>query len=218
MKNGPAAAHLPGLFALTYSTKTQPIPNQTLMTKARLIIVHGFMASPANHWFTWLKARAEALGMEVVIPAMPDSAAPDAQRWQETLRQQVGQVDDRTFFVGHSLGCITALRYLSQRPDKERAGGIIMVSGFSEPVPTLPELDAFTAAPPVNLASLTGIAHRAVIASLNDEIVAPEYSLRLSQRLVAPLYGLPDGGHFLDRDGFDMLPLAETLLKQFITP
>ena len=188
------------------------------MTKARLIIVHGFMASPEDHWFPWLKERAEALGMAVVIPAMPDSAAPDDQRWQETLCQQVGEVDDETFFVGHSLGCITALRYLSQRPGEQRAGGIIMVSGFSEPVPVLPELDAFTAAPLDNLANLTAITHRAVIASLNDEIVAPEYSLRLSQQLNAPLYGLTDGGHFLDRDGFDTLPLTETLLKQFVTP
>lgn len=188
------------------------------MKKSRLIIVHGFMATPADHWFGWLKERAEALGMTVIIPQMPDSGAPDAQRWQETLRQQVGEVDDGTYFVGHSLGCITALRYLSRRLDKERAGGIIMVSGFSEPVPVLPELDAFTAAPLDNLENLTGITRRAVIASLNDDIVAAEYSLRLSQQLNAPLYGLPDGGHFLDRDGFDTLPLTETLLRQFVTP
>lgn len=187
------------------------------MKKARLIIVHGFMASPEDHWFRWLEAQAATLGMEVTVPAMPDSAAPDEARWLETLGQYAGDVDEQTYFVGHSLGCITALRYLSGRPAEQRAGGIIMVSGFSEPVPLLPELDGFTASPLENLESLTGIAHRAVLVSLNDEIVPPAYTLRLSQQLAAPLYGLPGCGHFLDRDGFETLPQVAALLRGFVT-
>lgn len=180
----------------------------------RLFIVHGLMATPEDHWFQWLKEKAQALGMETFIPAMPDSDAPDNARWQAALAQSVGDVDGNTWFIGHSLGCISVLRYLSQRPEAQRAGGIVLVSGFSEPVPGLEMLDNFTRTPLANVEKLLRIPHRAVVASLNDEIVPPLYTARLSQQLKAPLYGLPDCGHFLDREGFTTLPLVADLLAQ----
>lgn len=145
---------------------------------------------------------------------MPTPMAPDDAAWLAALQAAVGGVDSETWFVGHSLGCITTLRYLSRQAPGCRAGGIIMVSGFSEPVPALPELDAFTRTP-LDSAQLIGLVpHRVVVASLNDEIVPPAITLRLSQQLHAPFYGLPDSGHFLDRDGFKTLPLVAGLLRQ----
>jgi len=127
--------------------------------------------------------------------------------------QQVGTVDENTWFVGHSLGCITVLRFLSRQ--QNAAAGIIMVSGFSEPVAQLPELDGFTAAPLDNLEVISKIPHRAVIASLDDDIVPAIHTLRLSQQINAPLFGLTESGHFLDRQGFDTLPLVADLLHQY---
>ncbi len=89
------------------------------------------------------------------------------------------------------------------------------MSGFSEPVPGLEMLDSFTRKP-VNADSVIArIPQRVVIGSLNDEIVPPEYSLRLSQQLSAPFYALPDHGHFLARDGVTELPLITRLLNPF---
>ncbi|MDV5140288.1 MULTISPECIES: RBBP9/YdeN family alpha/beta hydrolase [Yersiniaceae] len=184
------------------------------MASKRLFIVHGFMAGPDHHWFGWLKKEAELLGMTVHIPAMPDPMAPDETAWLSALQAAVGEPDGDTWFVGHSLGCITILRYLDQQPPGRPAGGVIMVSGFSDAVPALPELEAFTRAPLDAAQLIRHIPQRIVVASLNDEIVPPALTLRLSQQLNAPFYGLPESGHFLDRDGFSELPLVAGLLRR----
>mgnify|MGYP001110104106 CR=1 FL=1 len=184
------------------------------MASKRLFIVHGFMAGPDHHWFGWLKKEAELLGMTVHIPAMPDPMAPDETAWLSALQAAVGEPDGDTWFVGHSLGCITILRYLDQQPPGRPAGGVIMVSGFSDAVPALPELEPFTRAPLDAAQLIRHIPQRIVVASLNDEIVPPALTLRLSQQLNAPFYGLPESGHFLDRDGFSELPLVAGLLRR----
>lgn len=185
------------------------------MASPRLFIIHGYTAGPHHHWFDWLKSEAEALGMTVTVPALPDSQNPDDAAWQRALAECVGEVDAQTWFVGHSLGCITALRYLNQRPPGQDAAGVVMVAGFSENVPPLPELDTFMAAPFDATRIAQQVKHRVVIASLNDEIVPPALSLRLSQQLNAPFYGLPDHGHFLSRHGITELPLVAQLLREF---
>lgn len=185
------------------------------MATPRLFIVHGYTAGPHHHWFDWLKNETEALGITVTVPALPDSLNPENSAWQATLAESVGQVDSQTWFVGHSLGCITALRYLNSQPVGQDAAGVIMVAGFNENVPPLPELDSFMSVPLDARRIVQQVPHRAVIASLNDSIVPPELSLRLSQQLNAPLYGVPDCGHFLSRDGITQLPIVLQLLRQF---
>ena len=187
------------------------------MVSPRLFIIHGYTAGPHHHWFDWLKNEAEALGMTVTVPALPDSQHPDDTLWQAALEECVGEIDNRTWFVGHSLGCITALRYLNRQPTGQDAAGAIMVAGFSESVPPLPELDPFMSEPFDAARIVQRVPHRAVIASLNDSIVPPDLSLRFSQQLNAPLYALPDCGHFLSRDGITALPLVVQLLRQYIS-
>ena len=184
---------------------------------SRLIIVHGFMASPEDHWFNWLKQQAEQAGISVTVPRLPDSQSPDPDAWLTALGQDIGRPDEDTWLVGHSLGCITLLNYLTQRYPDTSAAGLLLVAGFSEPVPGLEELNPFLRTP-VDVASvISRVKHRAVIASLNDSIVPVEYSLRLSQQLAARFYGLPEHGHFLGSDGVITLPLAVELLTQFRT-
>ena len=185
------------------------------MSSSRLFIVHGYTANPHSHWFDWLKNTAETAGMNVSVPALPDSDHPQDEAWQAALAEAVGEIDSHTWFVGHSLGCITTLRYLNQQPVGKTAAGVILVAGFSEPLPTLPELNSFMSTPLDASRIMQDVPHRAVIASLNDEVVFPQLSLRLSQQLNAPFYALPDCGHFLARHGITELPLVMQLLQQF---
>jgi len=187
-----------------------------MAAKHRLFIVHGYLAGPHFHWFNSVKTQAEALGMEVIVPAMPTPTKPELNAWLKTLEQAVGQVDAHTYFVGHSLGGLTLLQYLSQQKVTTCVAGAILVASFDEPVHTLPQLDAFSALALDHSKLQKTIPRCAVITSLNDQIVAPEYSLRLSQRLNATLHGLPNAGHFLESDGFSELPLIAEFLEAFI--
>src|SRR4030067_1715780 len=102
--------------------------------KKRLIIVHGWEGDPEEGWFPWLKTEMEKRGWEGSVPAMPNSAEPKQARWLPYLQTVVGKVDKNTFMVGHSLGCITILRFLEQLPKKESIGGAILVAGVDNPL------------------------------------------------------------------------------------
>lgn len=169
---------------------------------SKIFIIHGFTAGPDSNWFAWLKQQAQRHGVQAHVLEMPESFAPNDEAWQLTLQNEIHHVDENTFFVGHSLGCVTALRFIESLKNPATVGGAVMVSGFSQSVETLPELESFTRLP-LDFDLLKKRIHkRAVLLSLNDRIVAPIHSLHLSQDLDADLHGIPRGGHFLDHDGY----------------
>ena len=94
----------------------------------RVFIVHGWDGYPEEGWFPWLKKELEAKGFEVHIPAMPDTSNPKIETWVPHLANLVGTPDKDTYFIGHSIGCQTILRYL-QTID-EQVGGVIFVAGW----------------------------------------------------------------------------------------
>ncbi|RAW96292.1 MULTISPECIES: RBBP9/YdeN family alpha/beta hydrolase [unclassified Photorhabdus] len=178
-----------------------------------VVIVHGLMATPDHHWFPWLKAQYEKLNVNVIVPEMPESHVPSPHLWQEKLQESIPNPNERTLFIGHSLGCITTLRYIASLPDNINIGGVVLIAGFYEKLSTLPELNIFTEENLNFRPLIQKIKQRIAILSLNDEIVSPQFTLNLSQQLQAELYGFPDGGHFLDRDGFTVFPKLEKVLK-----
>ena len=99
------------------------------MTK-RVFIIHGWEGYPENCWFPWLKTELEARGFSVIIPSMPNSEAPEMKSWVNHLKNTVGEADENTYFVGHSIGCQTILRYIEQLPQESKIGGVICVAGF----------------------------------------------------------------------------------------
>ncbi|KAF1006166.1 MAG: putative hydrolase YdeN [Luteibacter sp.] len=113
----------------------------------RVVIVHGYMASPTDHWFPTLTQSLEVEGARVDVVSLPESNAPRAQAWAATLQDVVPHVDENTFIIGHSLGCVTTLRHLQSLPAGSRIGGLVLVSGFDCTLDNIPELAEFTPTP-----------------------------------------------------------------------
>ncbi|MFB9375749.1 alpha/beta fold hydrolase [Kineococcus gynurae] len=180
-------------------------------TPARVVVVHGYGANPRSHWFDWLRAELAPLA-EVRVVELPDSGSPDATAWDEAVAATVGEPDERTVLVGHSLGSITAARYLAARPAEAEVAGLVLLAGFADPLPEIPELDGFVGA---GLTGALGGLARArargrivVIRSDDDPVVPPAASDVLAERLAAPVRVVPGGRHFLDREGFTELPIV----------
>lgn len=184
--------------------------------QAQVYIIHGYTASPQSHWFPWLKQQLEQDGTAVHVPTMPDAEEPDVQRWLAHLQTLVPAPDENCYFVGHSLGCITLLRYLSAFSPLRKIGGLVLVSGFTQPLPALPLLSPFTAEAP----GLDNIRHmapqRAVVFSDNDAIVPPDLTADLAVALDVTPDIIEGGGHFLGSEGFLQLPVVYRHLHQFI--
>jgi len=94
----------------------------------RVFIIHGWSGSPDEGWFPWLKGELQKQGFTVEVPLMPNPDEPVIDLWVRHLAQVVGRADEETFFVGHSIGCQTILRYIQGAGVK--IGGAVFVAGW----------------------------------------------------------------------------------------
>ncbi|WP_421683017.1 serine hydrolase family protein [Stutzerimonas urumqiensis] len=165
-------------------------------------ILHGYGAGPDEHWFPWLKTRLAEQGIEARVLAFPNADQPSATAWAEYLDQAVTRHDRQTYFVAHSLGVITLLRHIERLPASTTLGGMVLVSGFAERLPDLPQLDPFIP-PSLDLREITDkVRQRFVLAAKDDSIVPYRLTQTLAEELGAAFELRETGGHFLGSDGF----------------
>ncbi|BBM35541.1 RBBP9/YdeN family alpha/beta hydrolase [Pseudoleptotrichia goodfellowii] len=183
------------------------------MTK-QLYIIHGYGASPEKHWFPWLKKVMEEKNWKVSVLEMPDSEHPKFDKWLETMRENIKNINEDTYFVAHSLGTITILQYLSEYKNLPRFGGFILVSGFDEGIAGFEELHPFVKEKPDYKKINEKAELRAVVAAKDDHIVPVKLSEKVAEKLNGKFYPVEKGGHFLDREGFTELPLVKEILEE----
>lgn len=96
----------------------------------RAFLIHGWEGYPEESWLPWIKEKLLEKGFDVIVPAMPDTANPTYQKWVPYLTEIVSNPSANDYFVGHSLGCITILRYIETLEDNQNVGGVVLVAGF----------------------------------------------------------------------------------------
>jgi len=181
--------------------------------KKRAILIHGWEGSPKGGWQPWLRRELEKKGFAVDVPAMPDSARPTMSSWVEHLCSVVGTPDSNCYLNGHSLGCITILRYLETLKKGERIGGAVLVAGFSDNL-GYEQLTSFFATPIDWSAIRTHCDTFVSIMSDNDPYVPLKHGDVFRQQLGAEVIVQHDMKHFSGDDGIIELPIAlESLLK-----
>jgi len=96
----------------------------------RVIIVHGWNGRPDAGWMKWINKELTNKGYKVIAQRMPNPDFPKIEPWVSKLKEIIGKVDKDLFFIGHSVGCQTILRYLESLPDKSMIGGAVFVAGW----------------------------------------------------------------------------------------
>src|SRR3989338_3198510 len=94
----------------------------------RVFIIHGWGGSPNEGWFPWLKRELGARGFLVYALNMPHTDTPTIGEWVDYLTEAVGEADENTYLVGHSIGCQTILRMAEGLEEDERLGGAVFVA------------------------------------------------------------------------------------------
>lgn len=191
---------------------TTPVTSHSLR---RVLIVHGYAAAPTAHWFPWLRDSLNTDGVDATVVTLPTPEAPEAAAWKDTVAKEVGVPDAGTWIVAHSLGGITVLRALAAITEPWQLGGLVLVSGFTGALKSLPVLDAYlnTDVDAERIAKNIGV--RAMVRSDADVFVPAETSDELAQRLNAELHIQPGAGHFLTENGVSALPLVLDLLRRY---
>jgi Predicted esterase of the alpha/beta hydrolase fold len=178
------------------------------MKSTNIYVIHGYTSSNQAEWFPWLKEQFKNSPVIIDIPNMPDSEDPHLESWLEHLRKIFLHIDENTIFIGHSLGCVTALRYILEKNIKIK--GAILVSGFINENPMAKQTEGLQefvngALDIARIKSL--IKFRVVITAKNDDIVPTEATQKLAKELDGKLIILSEGKHFIARDGYTDFPI-----------
>ncbi len=186
----------------------------------RAFLIHGWGGSPNEGWRPWLKDELEKRGFEVFAPSMPDTDSPKLTAWLDKLKETVGVSDNQCFFVGHSLGCITILRYLEKLAQEQKIGGAVLVAGFTDKGLTLGEDENIN---DIGTFFEVGVDFEKIkkrrnkfiaIHSDNDPYVPLRFGDILKEKLGAELIVKHDMSHFSGDDNINELPcVLEAVLK-----
>lgn len=179
----------------------------------RVFIIHGWDGHPNEGWLPWLKKKLQKQGFFVKIPLMPNSEEPKIIDWVLHLRKIVAKVDEQTYFVGHSIGCQTILRYLESLNENAKIGGAVFVAGWLTLNNLETEEEKIIAKPwletPINFEKIKLKTNKfIVIFSDNDPFVPKENIKMFEEKLGAKIIIENKKGHFSGSDLINDLPIA----------
>lgn len=179
--------------------------------KKRAFLIHGWGGYPEEGWRPWLKKKLEENGFEVSVPAMPDTDTPTMEKWVPCLSQIVDQPDKNCYFIGHSLGCITILRYLETLKENQKVGGVVMVAGLGTDLEYegyKGELKSFFSKP-VNWQEIKSHCQKFVAIHSDDDPWVPiKHGVLFKEKLGAKIIIEHNRKHFSGEDNIFELPSA----------
>lgn len=92
------------------------------------ILIHGWGGSPKKDWFSWATDNVAKIGYDVICPEMPETDKPKISLWVNKLKKILNETNEEIVLVGHSIGCQTILRALSEIDVKSNIKRIILVA------------------------------------------------------------------------------------------
>ncbi len=109
------------------------------MVKGKVYLIHGWGGNGEGGWFDWLKQELPKKGFEVESFNMPNTDYPKIEGWVKYLQENISEVDEKTYFIGHSVGCQTIIRYLENLHKHTKIAGCVFVAGWFNLIDLAPE-------------------------------------------------------------------------------
>ena len=96
----------------------------------KVYLIHGWGGSSRGGWCDWLREEVEEKGAKVIAFDMPETNSPKIDKWVGFLENNAKDFDGEIYFVGHSIGCQTIMRFLEKLPEDIKVKGCVFVSGW----------------------------------------------------------------------------------------
>lgn len=165
--------------------------------------------SESEPWIEWLKQELKE-EFEVVDFDMPDTESPEVEEWVDRLKESVGEIDENTYFIGHSVGCQAIMRFLEKLHKHRKIGGCVFVAGFFDLIKNSPE-ELRIAHPwtdeKINLDRVLDHCDKFLtIFSRDDPNVPIEESEKFKDRLAAEISIKENEGHFESTEKIPEIP------------
>jgi uncharacterized protein len=92
-------------------------------------IIHGWGFDSKMPWIKWLERELKKnKKIQVYALDMPNTEFPKIEEWVNYLKRNVGIINEVTYFVGHSIGCQTIMRFLEKLPKNEHIKGCVFIA------------------------------------------------------------------------------------------
>ena len=110
-----------------------------MMAGVNVILIHGSYGSRNENWFPWLRTELHKLKrkkkirkvLHVRTPSFPTPEGQDLDSWLDAFSRYRRYVNEKTIFVGHSLGPAFILNLLEGLDKKKRVRAAFLVAGFT---------------------------------------------------------------------------------------
>ena len=114
----------------------------------KIYLVHCWDGKSSDGWYPWLAEKISDKNVDLIKFDMPNTACPKIDEWVGTLNSKVDFLNDETYFIGHSIGCQTILRYLEIK-EITKIGGILFVAPWLDLLPeAIEDEDSYNTAQP----------------------------------------------------------------------
>ncbi len=180
----------------------------------RVFIIHRWSGTPNSDWYQWVSRELEQKGYQVFVLAMPETDNPDIDKWVSKLSEIVGIPDENTYFIGHSIGAQTIMRYLATLPESIKINKTIFVAGWFKLSGLEDEgEDIINIAKPwietlIDFDHIKSVCDNIqVLLSNNEPFGCIEENKKIfEEKLSANVIILENKGHFTEDDGVKELP------------
>jgi len=177
----------------------------------KVYLVHCWGGNINDGWYPWIKKELEKLNVEVIMEDMPNTETPKIDEWVDKLNSIVNSLDEDTYFIGHSIGCQTIMRYLETK-DITNIGGILFVAPWLDLLPDEMDEESNEVAyewinKPIDFSKVKQFSNNIhAIFSTNDYYVSLDQEKEFQDKLNAITIRVVDKGHISEEDGIKELP------------
>jgi predicted alpha/beta hydrolase family esterase len=91
-------------------------------------IIHGWGFDSKMPWIVWLEGELKKRGVEVHSFDMPNTDNPKIEEWVKYLEKNAKDTDAETYFVGHSIGSQTIMRFLEKLHKHTKVAGCVFIA------------------------------------------------------------------------------------------
>lgn len=97
----------------------------------KVYLIHGWGgSSDSEPWFSWLREELSKNKIKIYSFDMPDTDNPRIDSWMSFLQKNIKDIDEETYFIGHSIGCQTIMRFLETLNENKKIAGCVFVAGW----------------------------------------------------------------------------------------
>lgn len=186
----------------------------------KVYLVHCWDGTSDDGWYPWIEKQLNNDNTKIIRFDLPNTTNPNIDEWVSTLNSKIDYLNKDVYFIGHSIGCQTIMRYLETK-EVCKVGGMLFVAPWLDLLPeAIADEESFnTAQPwlkiPIDFDKIKQFTDNITcIFSTNDYFVSLNQENEFKNKLDAKTYLVENKGHISQDDNvFELREILDLSLE-----